>query len=66
MECSQDVVVLEVNSGLFVGLFLEKKKVQDMIKRLAVSQVTKAGGQGPENTPLQKVYDTDDETAKGK
>lgn len=30
--------------GLFVCLFLEKKKVQDMIKRLAVSQVTKAGG----------------------
>jgi hypothetical protein len=36
-----------------------------MVKRLAVSQVTKAGG-SPKNTPLQKVYDTDDETAEGK
>jgi hypothetical protein len=65
MEHSQDVVILEVNSGVLVCLFLEREKVQDMIKRLAVSQATKAGGKVLE-THRSKKSMTHDETAKGR
>jgi hypothetical protein len=63
IECSQDVVILEVNSGLFV---FGKEKGTGYDQTISgISSYKKHGGKSPKNTPLQKVYDTDDETAKG-
>ena len=60
--CSEIILVVVKKFSDFLGI----EKSTEYGQTISGISSYKSRGKGPKNTPLQKVYDTDDGTAEGK